>query len=203
VDAESRLHDLEQFREYVDGFLRNESQFLSELHSDLEIDMVPMFAETFPPILHSSLITSTVALIELELRGYADALYTASSLSLRLADLSGSLLERFWRYTSKVAGITLDQDRLGWTDVTGLFELRNCIVHSGGSLSAFQGAQAIRRFALAHGTPSIEADLMTVDSKTSQIALTVASRFLVELFDCALRRFPGGYAPRSRASESA
>lgn len=196
VDASSRLNDLEQFREYLDGYLRTESEFLHELHSDLEIDMVPLFADAFPPILHSAVITSTVALIELEIRGYCDALRSSADLALRLADLSGGLLDRFWRYCTKVVGLEFDANALRWPDVIGLFEVRNCLVHTGGRLIDFQGAAAIRTFASEHSTPTIQGDGVTIDSQTSVVALAIASHFLDGIFDHALARFPGEYKPR-------
>lgn len=196
VDASSRLSDLEQFREYLDGYLRTESEFMHGLHSDLDIDMVPLFAETFPPILHSAVITSTVALVELEIRGYCDALRSSLGLTLKMGDLSGSLLERFWRYCAKVVGLQLDPTRLRWPDVGGLFELRNCLVHAGGALTDFQGAAAVRTFARNHGTPEIQGDTVTIDSRTSIATLAIAADFLDGIFDLALARFPGQYGPR-------
>jgi hypothetical protein len=195
VDASSRLSDLEHFRGYLDGYLRTESEFMHELHSDLEVDMVPLFAETFPPILHSAVLTSTVALIELEIRGYCDALRTSLGLALKLSDLSGGLLERFWRYCGKVVGLPLDATTLRWQDVTGLFELRNCLVHAGGRLNEFQGAPAVRAFARTHGTPAILDDAVEIESNTSVTALAIASDFFDGIFDLALTRFPGAYRP--------
>ncbi|HXO22733.1 MAG TPA: hypothetical protein VOA87_22660 [Thermoanaerobaculia bacterium] len=196
VDASLRLSDLEQFREYLDGYLRTESEFMSSLHSDLEIDMVPLFAETFPPLLHSAIITSTVSLVELEVRGYCEAMRNSLGLALRVSELSGALLDRFWRYCGKVIGLQLDADRLRWADLVGLFELRNCLVHVGGDLAEFQGASVVRAFAGRHGTPNLEGRSMAINSKTSVVALEIASVFLDEIFDLALARFPGQYLPR-------
>lgn len=201
VDAAERLSHLEQFREYLDCHLRAESEYMSSLHSDLEIDMIPLFAETFPPILHSSIITSTVSLVELELRGYCEAMRTSLGLVLRMNELSGSLLERFWRYCTKVAGLSLDPDALRWSDLVSLFELRNCLVHTGGDLASFWAESTLRSFAGEHGTPMIENDHLVLNSATSVLGLGIASEFLDRLFDIALARFPGRYNPRQSGKQ--
>lgn len=70
LDSSSRLLELEQFFEYMGGYLGREKQFFEEeAHVDLRIEFLPLFAETFPPILHSSLLISTAILLEQEMRG--------------------------------------------------------------------------------------------------------------------------------------
>ncbi len=196
VDASGRLSELASFLEYVQGYLDNEKTFCANLHADLEIDMVPLFAETLPPILHSSLITSTVALLEVELRGYCDAMQQALELSLKMGDLSGGLLDRSWTYLTKVCDLELDSQRLRWPDVAGLFEIRNCLVHSGGGLAEFQKANVIRAFSSRNGSPSLTKERITVDVRTSGICIEIAENFLDEIFDLALKRFPGHYQAR-------
>lgn len=96
LDASSRLNDLEQFSDYIDGYLqREQNYFRKEAHPDLEREFLPLFSATFPPILHSSLVVSSVMLIELEIRGYCEALREHLSLPLAMSDLHGSLLDRF------------------------------------------------------------------------------------------------------------
>jgi hypothetical protein len=111
LDATPRLNDLEQFREHSEGFLRREREYFEEeAHPDLEREFLPLFAQTFPPILHSSIILTTTIFLEQELRGFANALILAQGLKVRFNDLSGSVVERFRTLTTKIAEIEFDGD---------------------------------------------------------------------------------------------
>ncbi|MBI5278244.1 MAG: hypothetical protein HY854_17480 [Burkholderiales bacterium] len=88
MDATSRLNDLEQFREHAEGFLRREREYFEEdAHPDLEREFLPLFTQTFPPILHSSIILSTTIFLEQELRGFSNALMAVLGLKIRFNDL--------------------------------------------------------------------------------------------------------------------
>lgn len=197
VDSSSKIEGLEKFLEHVDGFIARETKYYEEdAHVDLEMEFLPLFAETFPPILHSSLIISTAILLEQEMRGYSTALLDAIRSDLKFNDLSGSVLERFLSVISKVAKLPVDHGQLMWDDVVGLFEIRNCLVHAGGNLVGFQRAAAIKAFSARNGTPNFADDSLLVDSATSQFVLKVAMSFLEGIYDLALERFPGHYKPR-------
>jgi hypothetical protein len=199
VDGSSRLGDLEHFREHVDAFLhREKTYFEEEAHPDLELEFLPLFAETFPPILHSSIIISVAMLLEQEMRGYSAALIDALGLKLRFNDLSGSILERLRTIITKVAGLNLDQLDVRWDDTVALFEIRNCLVHAGGDLSDFQRASTVRAFAARHGMPECADDMMQIDSATSKLVLEIASDFLDGIYSIALTQFPGHYGPSRR-----
>jgi hypothetical protein len=197
VDASTRLEELEQFSGYVEGFLQQEQRYFREqAHPDLEREFLPMFAYSFPPILHSSLVISTAIFLELEMRGYCEALRDNIGLELRAAELSGNALDRFRTYVSKVAKLSFDPVRARWEDMVGLFEIRNCLVHAGGNLKPFQRASVIRAFSARHGTPLCEDDQMIIDLDTSTIVLKIATDFINDIYELALVRFPGHYGPR-------
>ena len=202
MDGSSRLDDIEQFREHVDAFLCQEKTFYEEeAHPDLELEFLPLFAETFPPILHSSIIISVAILLEQEIRGYSVALIDSLGLKLKFNDLSGSVLERLRTIITKVAGLNLDQLDVRWDDTVGLFEIRNCLVHAGGDLSDFQRASIVRTFAERHGTPECTDDMMQIDSATSKLALEIASDFLDGIYSIALTKFPGHYRSLRRSKQ--
>ncbi len=198
VDGGSRLQEFEQFREEMDAFLSREKTYFEEAHADLRIDFLPLFAETFPPILHSSIIISVAILLEQEMRGFCGALIDALGLKLKFNDLSGSVLERLRTLTTKVALLELDPLEVRWDDVVGLFEIRNCLVHAGGQLLDFQRAPTLRAFASRHGTPECSDTSIRIDAATSKVALKIASDFLDGIYNVALARFPGKYGPSRR-----
>jgi hypothetical protein len=141
LDASSRLHDLERYLEHTQCYLhREQTYFRDEAHPDLEIEFLPLYRDTFPSILHASVIVSVVMLLEQEVRELAGALIAAVDLRVKFNDLAGSVLDRFRTLATKVVGLTIEDNRFQWADLVGLFELRNRIVHSTGSaigLSAF------------------------------------------------------------------
>lgn len=57
LDASSRLHDLERYLEHTQSYIhREQTYFRDEAHPDLEIEFLPLYRDTFPPILHGGLL---------------------------------------------------------------------------------------------------------------------------------------------------
>jgi hypothetical protein len=183
LDACSKLNELEQFRDYVSVFIAEEEQRMRDLHVDVEIGFAPLFAETFPPILHSSIIITTIILIEMELKGYCEALRTVKNLQIGHNDLNGGLLERFRKYVGQVAGIEISAAKLNWDDINGVFEIRNALVHNAGALCNFSKAHIIRSFESRHGTPVCSQERIKITPETSKVTLDVASHFIEGIYD--------------------
>jgi hypothetical protein len=192
LDASSRLLDLERYLEHTQAYLhREQTYYRDEAHPDLEMEFLPLYRDTFPPILNASVIVSVVMLLEQEIRELAGALIAALDLKVKFNDLAGPVLERFRILATKVVGLTLEDTRFQWADLVGLFELRNCIVHSQGVLSDFQRSAVVSTFASKH-QPSLLANGQAVPTdKTSEIAVRMASRFLLVAYASALQRCPG------------
>jgi hypothetical protein len=192
LDASQRLGDLAEFRQYVDGYLQGEAAFFrDEAHPDVEREFLPMFSATFPPILHSALVISSVMLVELELRQFANALREQLSLLLSLADLQGSLLERFQKYARLIAGVDLQFRDEQWSDVVGIFEIRNCLVHNFASLDGFGRRSVIEAFIKRNSLPIVDGSVLRVDFATSSKVLDIASEFFDSIYAAALHRFEG------------
>lgn len=195
LDASSRLYELEQYHEYTQAYLHRERDyFRDEAHPDLEIEFLPLFKDTFPPILNASVIVATAMLLEQEVRELAAALTIAFSLKVKLNDLTGSVLERFRTLATKIVDLTIESTRFQWADLSGLFELRNCIVHSQGQLSDFQRAATVVAFASKHQPSLVVGNKAVPTDETSMLALQIASRFLLAAYASALQRCPGPYS---------
>ncbi|MBI5278245.1 MAG: hypothetical protein HY854_17485 [Burkholderiales bacterium] len=85
-----------------------------------------------------------------------------------------------------------------WDDVVGLFELRNCLVHTQGQLTDFQRSATIRAFAARHGTPMCADTAVTIDDKTSELAMAIASSVVESIYSAAAMKFPGTSMSLSR-----
>jgi hypothetical protein len=194
LEASSRLCDLEQFYEYLDNYLKREEIFFKEeAHVDLEIEFLPLFANTFPPLLYSSIIISSVMLVELELRGFSDTLKEYLSLPIGISDLQGSLFDRFRKYAGALARLDMEFSASYWDDISGIYEIRNCLVHNYGSLERFSKRATIESFARKHDTPLIQNNAIHIKDSTALKSLQIVSMFFDNLYGSALRKFSGKY----------
>jgi hypothetical protein len=162
-----------------------------EEHPDLEIEFLPLYRDTFPQIVHASVIVSVAMLLEQEVRERAESLIAALDLKAKFDDLAGSVLDRFRTLAAKVIGLTFEDTRFQWADLVGLFELRNCIVHSQGVLSDFQRSAVVSTFASKHEPPLLVDGRAVPTDKTAEIAVRIASRFLFADYASALQCCPG------------
>lgn len=104
IDVDMKLKDLQGFLKVVASFLNSMAERLEGQCDEVGLEKSYVFAEPFPSILYSSLITAGVSILESEMRGFASTLKDASGAILGLNDLSGSWLERFRNYCKRVAG---------------------------------------------------------------------------------------------------
>ena len=129
VDAETRIDDLKEFLSVAEGFISE--SMATQRHSLCDEDEY-LFAGSFQTILCSSVIISCIIFLEQEVRSFANVLKMAAGLELALRDLSGSWLERFFKYCEKVANLDLRVSPELRNDIQGILEIRNCLVHADG-----------------------------------------------------------------------
>ncbi len=197
VDVSSRIEDIEKFLEQTESAYQRELKWLEEEgHVDLDIEFVPLFAETLPPILYTSVVIAAASVLEQELRGICQALRDALKLPLAFNDINGSLIERFRKYSVGLAGLPLDLQDAAWQDILAAYEIRNCLVHAGGDLDAFGKTEVIRAFAQRHHLKLCPSDRLELDGGTAQAIARVIYTFLEAVYDAALARFPGHYGRR-------
>lgn len=130
-------------------------------------------------------------LLEQEVRELAGTLIAALDLKLKFNDLAGSVLDRFRTLVTRVVGLNLEDTRVQWADLVGLFELRLCIKHSQGVLAGFQRSAVMLILASGHEPSLLVEGQAEPTDKTSVIAVRIASRFLLVVFASALQNCPG------------
>lgn len=194
VDASSRLSELERFLDYTSAAYTNELKWLEERgHTDLDTELGPLFAEDLPSILYTAVAISTASLLERELRGIAEALQEALELKLSFGDLKGSLIERFWKYTVRLAMLLDDVPEAQWQEVKAVYEIRNCLVHAGGDLSQFRGSSVIKAFAERNQMVFVKDERIVLDRVNVQRLVRITETFLERVYRAAIERFPGYY----------
>ena len=197
VDASSKIEDIEKFLEQTESAYQRELKWLEEEgHVDLDIEFVPLFAETLPPILYASAVIAAASVLEQELRGVCQALRDALKLPLSFNDITGSLIERFRKYTINLAGLPIDLQDSGWQDILAVYEIRNCLVHAAGDLSAFARADVIRAFAQRRQLNLCPGNRLELNGETARDLARVIYTFLEAVYEAALTRFPGEYGRR-------
>jgi hypothetical protein len=199
VDASSRIEDIENFLEHTDSAYQRELKWLDEEgHVDPDIEFVPLFAETLPPILYTSVIIAAASVLEQELRGISHALQEALELPLLFNDISGSLIERFRKYAIGLAGLPVNLQDGEWQDILAVYEIRNCLVHAGGDLRSFAKSGAIRSFAQRRQLSMYQDDRLTLEEQTAKTIVRIIYTFLEKVYEAALVKFPGHYGRRPR-----
>jgi hypothetical protein len=202
VDASSRIEDIEKFLEHADSAYQRELKLLDEEgHVDLDIEFVPLFAETLPPILYTSVVIAAASVLEQELRGISHALREALKLPLSFNDLSGSLIERFRKYTIGLAGLPVTLQEGEWQDILAVYEVRNCLIHAGGDLRSFPKADAIRLFSQRHQLTMCQDDRLELEKQTAKTIARIIYAFLENVYEAALVKFPGHYGSRLKIKE--
>ncbi len=87
----------------------------------------------FPRSLRYSFMVLLFLVLENQLTGLCDEIAKRRSLSVRLKDLKGDILERSKTYLHKIANVpTIDQSH--WIKIEDLSKVRNCIVHALGKV---------------------------------------------------------------------
>jgi len=190
VDAGMVVDDLEAFLKTVDGFLGKSARRLAGKYDHFGIDRSSPFTDSFPEIPYASVITAVVAFLERECRTFTEVLREACASPIAARELSGTWLERFRKYSEKIALLPLRLTNGEWEDMRGVVEVRNCLVHAGGWLPDFQGRPTVEAFARRHGLVAIDGDYLHANLPLATMVLEKSRAFIEHIFRAALDRYP-------------
>ena len=197
VDASGELDLLKDYVLHMDTLLQeskvacqSSAQTIPPSLECIANDKSDLLAEPFPRLLHEGLIISTVIFLEQELRFLADSMLKTEGLELSIKDIQGSLIEKFKKYCLYVARLPFAVSDQNWEDLRGIWEIRNCFVHSYGSLDGFVKASTVIAFATRHGTPQIDGNRLVVDAETSLKVLEVVKAFMESVHVGFLQKYP-------------
>jgi len=139
-----------KLNEQLDVIRQNEIAKLELYHpNDLEAQGFrwmfegPKHDSVFPTALNYSFVVLVFITLETRLMRLTDLLYEVEKFPVRAKDMSGSGLERYLSYLSKLAGV--NRSKLpNWLAISKLGIIRNCIVHTSGIINYSNDAQEIR-----------------------------------------------------------
>jgi hypothetical protein len=197
IDNDVELALLGEFSTQIEALLRDAADRVPE--SKLELpdalaviadDRGYLYSHVFPGVLHESFLITCVVFLERELRAVVDILKKVTSTSLSFSDLSGSNVERFRTFCAKVCGFNPGLSNEQWQSLTGLIEVRNCLIHSSGVLEGFPKRPAVEAFCLRHPVFTLEDGRLALSLDTSQHALAILSDFVETVYRAAIEKYP-------------
>ncbi len=197
VDNSIELSLLREFSTQIETLLRDAADRVPdsklELPDSLAVtafDRANLYGDVFPGLLHESFLITCVVFLERELRAVVDILRKVAATSLSFSDLSGSNVERFRAFCVKVCGFNPGLSNEQWQSLTGLIEVRNCLVHSSGLLEGFPKRPAVEAFRLRHPAFKVEDGRLALSLDTSQVALGILSDFVDTVYRAAIEKYP-------------
>lgn len=150
-----------------------------------QAEMEELFADPFPQVFYASIVIANCILFEQHTIGVARTTQFALSRSLAMGDLRGSLIQRFRKYCSDVVDLDLGFPVSDWNFLTGLYLLRNCLVHGAGEIKDAQ----LHNFAAAQELPVFEDSVLIYHKDVLKI-LSRTWGIVEAMYAVAMRKFP-------------
>ena len=193
VDADIQLALLREYSTAIHAFLKKAAEPDSDLPDALQAiatDRAYLYEEVFPQVLHESFLITCVVFLERELRTIVEILRRITGTPLTFGDLSGSNAERFRTFCTKVCAFDPGLSNEQWQALTGLIEVRNCLVHSSGLLEDFPKRAAVETFVRRSPDFKIEDGRLVVSEATSARAVAILTDFVETVFRAGTEKYP-------------
>ena len=187
----SAVREFEDLRRHADRLERLMEE--DEQARQIDVQHLPakqaeieeLFADPFPQVFYASIVIANCILFEQHIKGVARTAQLALSRSLRMDDLRGSLIQRFRKYCFDVVDLNLGFSDTQWEFLTGLFLLRNCLVHDAGDMKNAQ----LQKFAAAQELPVFEDSVLIYHKDVLQL-LSQTWEIVTAIYAAARRKFP-------------
>lgn len=150
---------------------------------------IEQFDDLFPVLLGSSFIIVLVSTLERELSTYSETVGQVSNIEIKSSDLRGSFHEQFKTYLSKVAKLSFDFDSNEWSDIKGLIEVRNAIVHNAGIVDDSPRGWTIKIFNQRYPTLNIKGSVVYPTIPYCNQMIQLVHTFLVNLTNAAYEHY--------------
>lgn len=149
-----------------------------------------LIADIFPDITRKSFIVSLLITLDEQFKVYCGILLETTGQKLKWNDLKGSALERFIAYSTKVCGFTHVCDHSSKQLLSGLIEVRNCIVHNSSCLDGFNKRKVIESFASKIDGITIENDIVFFNIDACISCADLVLDFMSKAYSIGLEHFP-------------
>ena len=142
-------------------------------------------------ILRKSIIISTIILLESGIDIYCKDFQRLQNLKIGYKDLKGDLLDRFKNYSLKILNSSFNFNSRLWQDISGLYEIRNCLVHNNGSLENFGKRKVIEVFIKRNSAFKItDNNFIEITQQACIFGLDTIDVFYTEITQFAFETYP-------------
>jgi hypothetical protein len=147
-------------------------------------------ADVFPDITRKSFIVSLLITLDEQFKVYCGILKESTGQTLKWNELKGSALERFITYSTKVCGLSNIKDDSTKQLLSGLIEVRNCIVHNSSSIDGYGKRKIVESFASQIEGISIEDDIIYFSVEACISCADLVLEFMSKAYNAGLDKFP-------------
>lgn len=194
INFSLELDELKIFLTNVDSFIVERRNEMRSLMFELETlpsedDMLYHLEETLHPILYKSLIVSLIILLEGEINLFCTT-FTDYSHTVKYNELKGNFLDRCKIYLSKIIKLDFDFTTATWSNIIGLYEVRNIIVHHQGVIPEnYNRNKIILDFIKKHDS-FCENSKLVITNDACLEAIEMVEAFYRIISDLAISRYP-------------
>lgn len=199
VCADLKLDELSFFFKEIESFSQQSANNFRNLLSSGKLHPLHLDNfysdhdyETLGDISRESFIIMLVKFVETEIKSYCENFIEYNNINLKFNDFKGSVLERFLLVMNKLLLLDFKILDCELHDIKGVFEVRNCLVHSDGYLEMFPKRKLIESFINQHKLNCIntDADALIITNETCNICFGIIKKFVNTIYDFALEKHP-------------
>ena len=199
VSVSMRLEELEsyhiEFQKYIEVTNRHLQSNQIVGYDDETLENLKYHYEySYADLLMRSTIISLTTILEIEIRSFCEDYQKHLNKKIRIKDLNGDLLYRFKTFSKKVINLNFNFQSEIWQYISGIYEVRNCLVHNLGSVENFGKRKVIEAFISKQKSFKIsESEHITLSYKACLEAIKKVEYFFVSITEIAFDKFPGSY----------
>ena len=154
-----------------------------------------LITNIFPDITRKSFIVTLIILLDDQLKTFCEILKQATDQKIKWNELRGSPLERFITYSEKVCGLQNVYDESSRQLLSGLIEVRNCIVHNNSWIEGFNNKKVIQQFVKQISGLDIIEGYISFELSACNECADIVFKFMEHAYNSALEIFPD-HTPR-------
>lgn len=187
VDAKSEIEFLQDYMSNLNellirGSVGNEKPLPLSLRAIAE-NRSELYLEHYVPRLYEGFIITFIQYLESQFKTVAKVLKELFDLKLTLNDFSGSMLERFKKYSCDYCPLASELTERDWNDVKGIIEIRNCLIHNGTDLEEYNKSKIIFDFKKRNAVPKIEDNRLKLSNELVMICLEIIDGFIERMYN--------------------
>jgi hypothetical protein len=190
------LRDIKEFARLGDDHFRRHQEERIAAAPEKVRNVEALFAPPHEMHVHWAVIILLCIRLEENVKAVSALLHQKDDLRKTIHDFgNASLIKKFRLFLAESAGWAAPDlpKNSTWEDVSGVYAIRNCLIHNQASFADFASTNAnraneIMSFAARYGTPTIVETWLDIDIETSLVCVKAIQGFFDELFATLKKR---------------